>query len=72
MDTISMKSENSKTSKLHVLILKLTSATTWNDLNDLNLNCLMNRSLHQIFKIILKTFNKSMEKILITHQHRYM
>ena len=31
MDTISMKSENSKTSKLHVLILKLTSAPTWND-----------------------------------------
>ena len=72
MDTISMKSENSKTSKLHVLILKLTSAPTWNDLNDLNLNCLMNRILHQIFKIILKTFHKSMEKILITRQHRYM
>ena len=31
MDTIFMNSENSKTSKLQVLILKLTSAPTWND-----------------------------------------
>ena len=101
MDTIFMNSENSKTSKPHVLILKLNnkldlrigekiialsnlsiyytwkniksscnnnkfqiSAPTWNERFD--------RTLYQIFKIFLNTFLKSMEKILINHQYRYM
>ena len=106
MDTIFMNSENSKTSKPNVLILKFTdtldlrrgeksialsnlsiyytwknmkssynnnkfkiSAPTW---NYNNLNYLMDRIPYQIFKIILNTFQKSMEKILINHQSKYM
>ena len=34
----------------------------------INLNCLMTHILYQIFKIILRTLKKSMEKILINHQ----
>ena len=98
MDTIFTNSENSKTPKPHVLILKLTdkldliigekiitlsnlsiyytlenikssynnnkfklSAPTWND-----------KFLYQIFRIISSIFQKSMEKILINHQYKYM
>ena len=38
----------------------------------INLNYLMDDILYQIFKIILSIFKKSMEKILINHQDRYM
>ena len=34
----------------------------------INLNYLMTHILYQIFKIILSTFKKTMEKILINHQ----
>ena len=100
-----MNSENSKTSKPHVLILKLTNKLdlrigekiialsnlsiyyTWKNIKNhtitinlkylhqhgiINLNYLMDDILYQIFKIILSIFLKSMEKILINHQHRYM
>ena len=98
-----MNSENSKTSKPHVLILKLTNKFdlrigekiialsnlriyyTWRNIKAhtitinlkylhqhrmINLNCLMDRILYQIFKIILNIFLKSMEKILINHQYK--
>ena len=38
----------------------------------INLNYLMDHILYQIFKIIWNTFLKSMEKILINHQYKYM
>ena len=105
MDTIFMNSENSKTSKPHVLILKLTNKLDlrmgekfialsnlsiyykWKTLKThtitinlkylhqhgmINLNCLMDRILCQTFKIILNTFSKSMENILISHQYKNM
>ena len=89
MDTIFMNSEKRKTSKPHVLILKLTNKLdlrigekmialsnlsiyyTWKIIKThkttinlkyphrhgmINLNCLMDRILHQTFKIILNAF----------------
>ena len=100
-----MNSENSKTSKPHLLILKLTNKLdlrigekiialsnlsiyyTWKNIKAhtitinlkylhqhgmINLNCQMDRILYQIFKIILNIFKKNMEKILISHQYKYM
>ena len=37
-----------------------------------NLNDQMDRILYQKFKIILSIFKKSIEKILINHQYKYM
>ena len=89
MDTIFMNLENSKTSKPHVLILKLTDKLDlrrdetiialsnlsiyyqWKNIKIsynnnkskyqhqhgmINLNCLMDNILHQIFKIILNIY----------------
>ena len=89
MDTIFMYSENSRTSKPHVLILKLTNKLdlrigqkivalsnssiyyTWKNIKThtittnlkylhqhgmINLNCLIDHILCQIFKTILNTF----------------
>ena len=65
MDTIFMKSENSKTSEYHVLILKLT------DKLDLRRSqksvALSNLSIYYTWKNI-----KSSAKILIIHQSEYM
>ena len=38
----------------------------------INLNCLIDCILYQIFKIILTIFLKNIEKILINHQYKYM
>ena len=38
----------------------------------MNLNCLLDYILYEIFKIISKTFLKNMGKILISHQYNYM
>ena len=38
----------------------------------IDLNYQMDLILYQIFKIILSIFKKSMEKILINHQYRYI
>ena len=72
MGTIFMNSENSKNSEPYVLILKLinkldlqiggkvhiiTINLKYLHLHGMiNLNCLMDRILYQIFKIILNTF----------------
>ena len=107
MDTIFMNSENSKTPKPHVLILKLTNKLdlrigekvialsnlsiyyTWRNIKSsynnnkfkistptpheiINLNYQMDRILCKIFKIILSTFQKNMEKILVKSQYKYM
>ena len=67
MDAIFMNSENNKTSKQNVLVLKLTDEldlihTTAINLKyqhphgKMNLNYLMDRILYQIFKIILSIF----------------
>ena len=37
-----------------------------------NLNCLMDRILYQIFKIILSSFKKNKEKIFMKYQYKYM
>ena len=96
-----MNSENSKTSKLQVLILKITNKLdvrmgekviallnlsiyyTWKNIKSscnnnklkylhqhamIDLNYQMDRTQYQIFKIILSTFQKNMEKILRNHQ----
>ena len=49
------------------------SAPTWNDKIELPHGSYSTSDiLHQIFRIVLNTFLKSMEKILIIHQQRYM
>ena len=66
-----MNSENSKTSKPYVLMLKLTNKL------DLRIGekiiALSNLSIYYTWKNIKKKyFLKSMKKILINHQYRYM
>ena len=69
MDTIFMNSENSKTPKPHILILKLTNKLNLRFGNNITINLkyllqhgMMNLNyeadlvLYQIFKIILSTF----------------
>ena len=105
MDTIFMNSENSKTSKWHVLTLKLTNRLdlrigektialsnlsiyyTWKNIKNSYNNNKFKISAHtwndkfelpdgsysvSVFKIILNTFQKNMEKILMNHQYKYM
>ena len=61
MDTIFMNAENSKTPKMHVLILKLTNKL---DLRmDEKVVALSNLSIYYTWK--------NTEKILINHQYRY-
>ena len=66
MDTIFMNSENSKTSKLHVLILKLTNKL------DLRIGekiiALSNLSIYYTWKNIKSSYNNNKFKNL--HQHR--
>ena len=58
-----------KTQKTHIIIINSKHQLQHGMINS---NCLMDRSLYQIFRIILSVFLKSMEKILIIHQYRYM
>ena len=64
MDTIFMNSENSKTSKSHVLNLKLTSKL---DLRiDENISALSNLSIYYIWKNIKSSYNNNKFKISAT------
>ena len=64
MDTIFMNSENSKTSKSHILNLKLTSKL---DLRiDENISALSNLSIYYIWKNIKSSYNNNKFKISAT------
>ena len=58
-----------KIKKAHTIIINLKYQ---HQHGMINLNYLMDRILYLIFKIILSIFKKSIEKMLINHQYRYM